>query len=308
MTTGKIRALVEIDELSGANCRLNVLVTGPTDGQPVVVVHGMRDHAYSMLYLSEHLPDCRLILPHLRGHGDSEKPGYYGMLLFIADLKAVFDHYGLVDVVLVGHSLGGHICGRFTALYPSLVTRLIMLDGMGPPGEADTGEKSIEWRFERWRASIEQQLSMYRRRTMISETEAVDRLMANNPALSLQRAELLTRHGVEQTEDGVVWKWDARVDSIWTTFSHSESEEAYQAISCPVLLVTGSRSIKYWASIRSNLDQQDTEFYETDQLRKKALFQHADWIEINQAGHMLHYDQPNEVAKVIRNFIPDKSP
>ena len=98
--------MVEINELSGANCRLNVLVTGPTDVQPVVVVHGMRDHAYSMLYLSEHLPDCRLILPHLRGHGDSEKPGYYGMLLFIADLKAVFDHYGLEDVVLVGHSLG----------------------------------------------------------------------------------------------------------------------------------------------------------------------------------------------------------
>ena len=192
MTTGKIRALVEIDELSGANCRLNVLPRAPLMCSSVVV-HGMRDHAYSMLYLSEHLPDCRLILLHPRGHGDSEKPGYYGMLLFIADLKAVFDHYGLEDVVLVGHSLGGHICGRFTALYPSLVARLIRLDGMGPPGEADTGEKSIEWRFERWRASIEQQLSIYRRRTMISETEAVDRLMANNPALSPQRAELLTR-------------------------------------------------------------------------------------------------------------------
>ena len=81
-----------------------------------------------------------------------------------------------------------------------------------------------------------------------------------------------------------MWKWDARVDSIWTTFSHSESEEAYQAISCPVLLVTGSRSIEYWASIRSTLNQQDTEFYETDQLRKRRFFSMLTGLKLIRLG------------------------
>ena len=295
--------MVEIDEFTGANCRLNVLVTGPAEGKPIVVLHGMRDHAYSMLFLMEYFPECRIILPHLRGHGDSEKPGFYGMLLFVADLKAVFDHYRLTDAVLVGHSLGGHICGRFTALYPALVERLIMLDGMGPPGEADTGEQATEWRHERWRTAIEHQLAIYRRRSLADEAEALSRLMKNNPGLSAHQAELLVRHGVEESGGGVVWKWDARVDSIWMSFSHAESEEAYQTIGCPVLLVTGSRSIEYWTGIRANLDERDTDFYETDQLRKQALFKRADWEVIDNAGHMLHYDQPGAVADVIRKFM-----
>jgi pimeloyl-ACP methyl ester carboxylesterase len=132
--------------------------------------------------------------------------------------------------------------------------------------------------------------------------EAYDRFRRNNPGLTDKHLTLLVDHGIEEDEDGISWKWDARVDSIWTTFSHADSEAGWVRIHCPVLIVTGEFSLDYWAAHREELrDAQD--FYESELRRREAIFPDAVSIVIPGAGHMLHYDRPERLASDIRAFI-----
>lgn len=294
--------LFEVHDVAGAHCELSVLESGPADGTPMVILHGMRDHAWSMTVLAEQFPEYRVILPHLRGHGDSDKPGVYSLLLFVADLKAMFDHFGLDDAVLIGHSLGGHISGRFTSLYPERVQKLVLLDGMGPPGASEADEDQDEFRTGRWHQAVSDLLMEPLRREMTDESEARDRLSRSNPGLTEAQIALVVDHGLDRSSTGVTWKWDPRVDSIWMTFSHAETEDAYRRVKCPVLMVTGERSLDYWAARRLHLAD-NSDYYDSEQKRRQALFQQAVWVVIDDAGHMLHYDQPEFTASEIRRFL-----
>lgn len=300
---------VERTRISGAGCTLSVLTTGNPSGPPLVLVHGMRDHAVSMLFARRHFPDCRLIMPDLRGHGDSDKPGTYGMLQYISDLRAVFDHFNLSSVWLLGHSLGGHIVTRFTSLYPASVSGLAVLDGMGPPRWPATDTSRLAM-AERWRLTVDSQLTDPVRRLLPDMETAAQRLQRNNPGLSPEQVELLTQTGVEALEGGYLWKWDPRVDMMWTTFSTDENEQVWQDIDCPVLMVTGEHGLAYWTQrgmVPEGLSEGAVQtFYLQELERRRSLFKDAQHVELPGAGHMLHYDKPDQLGQILADFFQQK--
>lgn len=288
----------------GAGCRLSVLETGPDDGPVMIVVHGMRDHAVSLLPFASFFGDHHMFVPDLRGHGESDNPGVYGLVQYVADLKALFDRFSIDRAVLVGHSLGGHISARFDALYPGLVDKLVLIDGLGPPGITADDEASLEARVTQWHQAVDACLSSERHeKPLASRDEAKDRLIANNPRLSAEHADLIVRFGVDELADGSVeWKFDTRVNMIWTTFSHEENERLHGRIHCPVLIVTGEHSLEYWTRRRGHLKEQDV-FYEAELDRKTGFFKDATRVVIPNAGHMLHYDEPVRLAEAVAAFL-----
>src|SRR5690606_38837188 len=119
-------------ELNGVG--LSVLELGPADGPPLVMLHGMRDVAWSLLPLAEPLSRrYRVVLPELRGHGASDRPGCYGIDHFLFDLHGVFARIVRAPAALFGHSLGGQIAARFAALFPHQVRAAVIVEGLGPP-------------------------------------------------------------------------------------------------------------------------------------------------------------------------------
>jgi pimeloyl-ACP methyl ester carboxylesterase len=50
---------------------------------------------------------------------------------FVYDLAQLIHQLGRDEVTLVGHSLGGNIAVRYTALYPERVRRLVTIEGLG---------------------------------------------------------------------------------------------------------------------------------------------------------------------------------
>lgn len=71
----------------------------------------------------------RVVALTLRGHGASSAPSHpYTVDSLTADVHDSIRRLELRDVVLVGHSLGGHVANRVAALYPSSVARVIYLD------------------------------------------------------------------------------------------------------------------------------------------------------------------------------------
>ena len=92
------------------------------DGRPVVLLHGLMG---SGTLMASHGParaiaahGYRVILPDLRGHGDSGRPhdpACYPPDVLADDGLALVDHLGLDDYHLAGYSLGGKLVLRLLA-------------------------------------------------------------------------------------------------------------------------------------------------------------------------------------------------
>ena len=100
------------------------------EGQPFIILHGflgMGDNwktlakQFSGLGFQVHLVDQR-------NHGRSFHDSEFNYDVLAADLKAYCSHHNLQNIVLLGHSMGGKTAMLFAALYPEIVSNLIVAD------------------------------------------------------------------------------------------------------------------------------------------------------------------------------------
>ncbi len=100
------------------------------EGKPFVILHGflgMSDNwktlgrQFSAQGFEVHLVDQR-------NHGRSFHSDAFDYELMVSDLKLYCQEKGLDDIVLLGHSMGGKTAMLFAALYPEMVSKLIVAD------------------------------------------------------------------------------------------------------------------------------------------------------------------------------------
>jgi pimeloyl-ACP methyl ester carboxylesterase len=129
-------SLVDTDRI-----RMRVLEAGPTDGEPVVLVHGNLSTARFYEHLMPELPSrYRVIAPDMRGFGDSDPApldATRGLADWADDTAALLR---ALDVTapphLVGWSTGGAAIARFALDRP--VASLTFLDPVSPYGYGGT--------------------------------------------------------------------------------------------------------------------------------------------------------------------------
>lgn len=287
----------------GSNCDLSAVQIGDPEAPDMVLVHGMRDHALSLTSIArEFARDFHVVIPDLRGHGDSDNPGSYSMMQFVADLRALIEQRALENPIIMGHSLGGHISSRYAAIYSDEVNALVLMDGMGPPNHASKG--ALKDQQAHHVEQVRGLVNLSARRSALSgKEEAFARLTENNPMLNHDTARLIVDYGVEpHPEGGISWKWDSAVNMVWSTFSHDESEQQWTWVQCPVLIVTGDKAMEYWAIRRPGLKDRQ-ELHDSELERRLNLFQQGQKLTISDAGHMIHYDQPDQLNQGLREFV-----
>jgi pimeloyl-ACP methyl ester carboxylesterase len=111
---------------------------GARDDSPVLLlVHGWAGSAADWERLLRVLPSrLRAIAVDLPGCGLSDKPdAAYDMPCFLDALRSFCAALSLSRVVLAGHSMGGLIAVHFTARFPDMVEKLILIDPYGLKGE-----------------------------------------------------------------------------------------------------------------------------------------------------------------------------
>src|SRR5215207_4118973 len=121
------------EHTTAGDLRLHSLIWGPADGPPVVLLHGLRGHAWTWERVATGLaPPYRLYALDFRGHGDSDwATEGYGTPRYATDVAAWLDARGLARVDVIGHSAGGRAAVALAADHPARVRRLVVVD-IGP--------------------------------------------------------------------------------------------------------------------------------------------------------------------------------
>lgn len=101
------------------------------DGTPLFLLHGLTAnlHSFGGLMKAGLGDGLRVIVPDLRGRGDTDKPetGYH-MEDHAQDMLGLMSELGLTRVIMAGHSFGGLLSLYLAANYPDAVEKVIVID------------------------------------------------------------------------------------------------------------------------------------------------------------------------------------
>jgi pimeloyl-ACP methyl ester carboxylesterase len=288
------------------NLRYHVLTWGePRAGQaPLVMVHGWMDVGASWQFVVDAFAEERYVVaPDWRGYGLTELPptDNYWFPDYLADLDFLLDHYaaqGPVD--LVGHSMGGNIAMLYAGARPERIRRLVNLEGFGMPASRPA---QAPGRYAKW---IEQLKAFHRGELDLKRYPSAEgvaqRLMKTNRRLTPDKAQWLAGHWAREEADG---QWRILGDAAHkivnaNLYRVDEVLELYGAIRAPVLAVEASDdSLGQWWQGRYTLAEYHERLTAVSDVRVGR---------VSDAGHMLHHDQPQQVARLIEDFLREPLP
>jgi pimeloyl-ACP methyl ester carboxylesterase len=288
------------------NLKYHVLLWGePGPGKvPLVMVHGWMDVAASYQFVVDAFAhDYYVIAPDWRGYGLTQSPDAdnYWFPDYLADLDFLIDHYSPERPVdLVGHSMGGNIAMLYAGSRPARIRKLVNLEGFGM---AATRPSQAPKRYAKWMDELK---AFHRGEMALKAYDSVDgvaqRLMKTNKRLSQDKADWLARHWARPDAQG---KWRILGDAAHKItnaqlYRLDEVMEIYKSITAPTLAVEASDdSLAQWWQGKYTL----AEYHE----RLRAV-PDARTALVQDAGHMLHHDQPAQLAQLIESFLAVDKP
>ncbi len=273
---------------------IHYLEWGEPAREPIVLVHGFLDQAYSWKFFVTELvkkvgQPLWIIAPDCRGHGDSGwvgAGGYYHFPDYVYDLDCVITALGPTRFHLIGHSMGGSISFLYAGAFPQRVARLALIEGVGPVGMEFTDAPP---RMAAWIGELRERGRKHFREYSSVEAGA-NQLRQTNPRLPRAFAVDLARAGMKQNDKG---KWVWKFDPLHRTaapqpFYAAQALEFFRRIACPVLIVDGEES---------------RQTRRTDKHQRYDAIHERRLETIHHAGHMVHQDNPARLAEVVAAFL-----
>ncbi len=275
---------------------------GDPAARPVVVLHGHTDSAWSWHHISSRLAARhRVIALDLRGHGDSGT-GAPSVQHLAGDLAAVIEHAGLERPALLAHSLGAHTASQFCGAFPSVVSRLVLVEGLGPPTIGGVDE--AEWRrITAGRISAAREAP--RRRVLESIGDARARFARQHPHLPAELLDPLVEKLVRPAEGGYQWKFDPLTRDWIIAHDHDRAEALWRGVDCPVLVVLGAEAAqRFWSkTLPPDIPGRDQGFTPEELERRLACFADHRFVELEECGHMIHYERPDALYETVAPFL-----
>jgi len=272
----------------------NVLEWEPASeasGVTALLLHGFMDAAATWDLVAPRLSEAglRVLAPDLRGFGDGPRVsagGYYYFPDYVLDVTGLVE--ALVPqgapLLVVGHSMGGSVATLFAGCFPERVTKLVVVEGVGPP---DSEHAQSAERMRRW---IDEVRAVRGRdgKTMASRDEALRRLAGNHPRVDRAVLESRLDALARPLEDGrLAWKADPLHGTRTPIPFFTESFKSFaRRVTCPVLFVSGG----------------PLGWHPPDEEARVSAFPHVERIEIPDAGHMMHWSHPGDLARAIVAF------
>jgi pimeloyl-ACP methyl ester carboxylesterase len=243
------------------------------EGSPVILLHPFPANHEFWLPVAENLSTrYRVILPDLRGHGDSGVgDGPATMEKHASDIASVMDDANVGRAPLIGVSIGGYALFEFWRRHRGRVSALGLCN-------TKTSADSAEARAGRLQAAND----VLERGTEPFFETMIPRLLGKTtremrPDLvdgALRMMRKMSPEDVTQVQRGMA--------------ERSDSVDTLKTINVPTLLVTGEEDIL-------------TGLNEAEPMRQRISG--SQLRVIPKAGHYSPWEQPEEVGKLLRQFL-----
>ena len=210
---------------------------------PVVIIHGFMDHhiAWEPIALSLCEKGLRVISYDQRGHGRSShvaSSSQYHFPDYISDLHRLLEKLNISKCQLVGHSMGGTVASIFASVFPNMVQKLFLVEGLGPSHENE------EESFQRLRRHFYQRSRLAQHKIYPDISDLCNRIQRVYPYLSDEQSRTFANYlGIEVKSGGWMWRYDIRhKDAAAISFHSGRHIELLSHIKAPTYLLFGQES------------------------------------------------------------------
>jgi pimeloyl-ACP methyl ester carboxylesterase len=277
---------------------LAVYEWGDPAGPPLVLCHGMFDHARGFDLLAPRLAErFRVVGFDARGHGESEWADAYLWPADVSDVAAVLDWVGR-PAHLLGHSRGGGLATDAAVHVPDLVRQVVNVDGFGPPPEGFEDAP----RFDSEAVTVPERLAAFldwrrraakldRWRPYASLDELVERRHMQNPRLSREWLRYFAFHAARESGAGWTWKADPTAGRAFGPWRPEWIAPLWRHLQAPLLAVTGSEP-DTWGPLPEPLIQE-----------RLAYVSRTERATVEGVGHFVHMEAPDTLAELVLDFL-----
>ncbi|WP_405797990.1 alpha/beta fold hydrolase [Streptomyces sp. NBC_01506] len=246
----------------------------------VLLLHGLMGRASHWKSTARWLSGRhRAVALDQRGHGRSDKPSTaaYTREAYVSDAEAVIEQLGLAPVTLVGHAMGALTAWQLAAKRPDLVGALIISDMRASALGAASQREWDDW-FRSWPVPFATLAD-------VRKWFAEDDPWLERP--SPGRGEFFAEVMAERA-DGWRPVFSRRQMLVSReTWVHDAHWEELAQVRCPTLVVRGL----------------DGELGRAEAQEMVRVLPRGQYAEVTDAGHLVHYDQPEAWRAAIEPFL-----
>lgn len=252
--------------------KLHHQIIGSPAEKPLVILHGLFGSLDNWRSLAKQLSQSvQVITVDLRNHGLSPHSQKQNYKLMAEDLAELLDDLELNQVDLIGHSVGGKVAMAFSHYYAERLRRLLVVDVAPREYAGEHGDI-----FD---TLLALDLSSATRR---SELDVQLAKSLPNKAIRLFLLMNIT------TENNRL-KWRINLEALAGNYPFLLQAVCKNAvINIPTLFIRGGQShyIK-----------------QSDEALIKRTFLNSDIVTIEQAGHWIHADSPDDFMHITSEFF-----
>jgi pimeloyl-ACP methyl ester carboxylesterase len=240
-------------------------------GNPILLIHGF---AGSKQYWDRVIPklasEYRVIALDLPGHGDSGmSKDNYSIEDMAGTVNELLDQLDLDKVTMFGHSLGGYITLAFAELYPDYLNGFALVHSTANPDSVEAKEA---------REANAKKIQEDGARPFI---EGLSRKL-----FSPENTEVNSTEIEETVKIGMYTKVEGLVSALLAMKNRPERNHVLKDTELPVLLIAGEQD--------QIIPAEKTFTVTKPNIEKEIL---------TGAGHMSMYEQPEELVKVMKDFL-----
>nr|WP_320166811.1 alpha/beta fold hydrolase [uncultured Methylophaga sp.] len=242
------------------------------EGTPLIIIHGLFGSADNWRSMAKYFSRFyRVISVDLRNHGRSPHSDEQNFTVMAEDIKELCEAMELGQVSILGHSLGGKVAMMFAAMYPQLVSKLIVVD-ISPRQYFSAHTPLMD-------AMMALNLSQFTRRT-----EVDDALAESIPDKAVRQFLLMNLVSEQET-----FQWRINLPALKANY--------------PELMAAVCEDITFTMPSLFVYGELSDYVTEEDRQQISSQFVHAEFNGIEKAGHWVQAERPQQFKKVVEEFL-----
>lgn len=257
-------------------------------GPVLIILHGLFGSSDNWITIAKKLEGIiTVIFPDLRNHGQSPHTSSHTYKDMTDDLVLLCEALNIGKASILGHSMGGKVAMMFAADYPEKINNLIV---------ADIAPKSYTQEINPIKNSEENELIPQLMDKLDLKTYTTRREINQFLALNLDKSEFrqfIMKNISRNSNDRFEWKFNLPVlrDSMEIILRDVNKEwfiDRKPILDYPVTFIRGLKS-EY--------------ILDNDIPSIKNIYPEAKIVDIPNAGHWIHFEQPDLFLKALTEAI-----